>query len=77
LRYDLAGAGSFATTFCRTCGAPLPYHTRSDREIVVPAGSLNDLPAMQPQGPIFRNSRLAWTCSGDGLATYAEYSDSW
>src|SRR5216684_3233169 len=41
VRYDLPAARSFATTFCRRCGTPLPHHTRSGREIVVPVGSLN------------------------------------
>jgi hypothetical protein len=40
-RFDLPTAMSFATTFCRTCGAPLPHRTRSGREFVVPAGSLD------------------------------------
>jgi hypothetical protein len=41
IRFDLPTARSFATTFCRYCGSPLPHHTRSGGEVVVPAGSLD------------------------------------
>lgn len=44
-RYDLPSARSFATVTCRTCGSPLPRLTRSGREIVVPAGSLDTAPS--------------------------------
>src|SRR5437667_5711866 len=30
-RFDLPSAKSFATTFCRNCGSPLPHHTRGGR----------------------------------------------
>ncbi|MGO9397989.1 MAG: GFA family protein [Xanthobacteraceae bacterium] len=32
VRYDLPTARSFATSFCRRCGSPLPHFTRSGRE---------------------------------------------
>jgi hypothetical protein len=75
-RFDLPTARSFATTFCSRCGSPLPHHTRSGLEMVVPAGSLDDVPATQPQGRIFWESRATWACS-DGLPTYAQYADWW
>ena len=55
-RFDLPSAKSFATTFCRNCGSPLPHHTRSGRTIVIPAGSLDEEPSVSPQARIFWES---------------------
>ena len=40
-RFDLPSARSFATAVCRRCGSPVPHATRSGREMIVPAGSLD------------------------------------
>jgi len=77
MRFDLPVARSFATTFCKHCGTPLPHHTRSGREIVVPAGSLNDEPSLRPQAHIFWDSRPSWSCGGPELPRHADYTDDW
>jgi hypothetical protein len=77
VRYDLPAAKSFATTFCRSCGAPLPHHTRSGRELVVPAGSLDDDPPLHPRGRIFFASAAPWGCGGDELPRSPEYPEWW
>ncbi len=59
-RFDLPEARSFATCFCTKCGSPLPHLTRSGRELVVPAGSLDDDPGLLPSLNIFLDSRAAW-----------------
>jgi hypothetical protein len=76
-RYDLPTARSFATTFCRHCGAPVPHHTRSGREVVVPAGSLDDVPSLKPQVRIFWESRAPWSCVDDNAPAYATLPDAW
>ena len=76
-RFDLASAESFATTFCRNCGSPLPHHTRSGREMVVPAGSLDVQPMQMPQARIFWDSRASWACSSDDLPRFSEYPEWW
>ena len=76
-RYDLPSAKSFATTFCRTCGSPLPHHTRSGRTIVVPAGSLDNGPGILPQVRIFWDSRAPWSGSADGVPTSSELPEWW
>src|SRR5215472_18193898 len=43
-----AFARSFATAFCSRCGAPVPHATRSGREIIIPAGTLDDDPGVKP-----------------------------
>src|SRR5579862_3643220 len=48
VRYDLSTARSFATSFCRQCGSPMPHLTRSRTRVIVPAGSLDDDPGVKP-----------------------------
>lgn len=62
VRFDLPAAHSFSTTFCRTCGTPLPHHTRSGRELIVPAGSLDVEPSGRPDARDHWESRAAWSC---------------
>jgi hypothetical protein len=76
-RYDLPTAKSFATTFCRTCGSPLPHHTRSGRTMVIPAGSLDSEPSIPPTAHIFCESRVGWGCSGGGVPEFATYPEWW
>ncbi len=76
-RYDLPSARSFSTTFCSECGAPLPHHTRSRLEIVIPAGSLDDEPKLGPQAHIFFESRPGWSCLNRKLPHFVEYTDNW
>src|SRR5689334_23102745 len=59
-RYDLPTARSFATAFCGTCGAPLPHPTRSGREVIIPAGSLDGDPGARPAERTHLDSRAPW-----------------
>jgi hypothetical protein len=59
-RYDLPTAHSFATSFCSKCGSPVPHHTRSGREVIIPAGSLDDDPGGRPSVSLHWDSRAAW-----------------
>ena len=59
-RYDLPSARSFATAVCRHCGCPVPHVTRSGREIIVPAGSLDAEPPHGPQRHDQWSSRAGW-----------------
>jgi hypothetical protein len=76
-RFDLPAAQSFATTYCTACGGPVPHFTRSRREVVVPAGTLDDVPDILPQANIFWSSKAPWSCSGEGLPCHAEYTTNW
>jgi hypothetical protein len=71
-RFDLPSARSFATTVCRTCGSPVPRLSRDGQRAIIPAGSLDDVPSIQPAARIFWDSRAAWSCSGDELPRYPE-----
>ena len=70
-RYDLPTARSFATAFCRRCGAPLPHLTRSGREAIIPAGSLDDLLDQRPEKHVHWSSRASWYTLATDLPTDA------
>lgn len=59
-RWDLPSARSFATAVCTRCGCPVPHATRSGREMVVPAGSLDDPPPFAPREELELGSRAPW-----------------
>ena len=67
VRFDLPGARSFSTTFCRTCGSPLPHPTRSGRELILPAGSLDAEPSQPPSSHTEWAARASWSCGPDSL----------
>jgi hypothetical protein len=59
-RWDLPTARSFATAFCTNCGCPVPHATRSGRELIVPAGALDDAPPHGPNEHTEWESRAPW-----------------
>jgi hypothetical protein len=67
VRYDLPTAKSFATSFCRYCGTPLPHLTRSGREAIVPAGAFDDDLPVKPQRHTHWASRAGWYDPGTEL----------
>lgn len=70
-RFDLPTARSFSTSFCRTCGSPLPHTTRSGREVIIPAGSLRDDPGASPTVEACWASRAPWLSDAVDLPTEA------
>jgi len=72
-RYKVPEAERFATCFCRTCGGPMPRHVQELDLVVIPAGSLDSVPPMQPQARIFWDSRVDWSCPAGDLPVFAEY----
>ena len=76
VRYDLPEARSFATCFCKQCGSQLPHATRSGRQTIVPAGTLDDDPDSRPQHNIFWNYRAPWYLRSSELPHFEEYSPS-
>jgi hypothetical protein len=59
-RWDLPTARSFSTGFCTRCGCPMPHATRSGREMIVPAGALDDPPPFAPNEHREWESRAPW-----------------
>jgi hypothetical protein len=73
--FKLPEAERFATNFCGRCGSPMPRVTADHSRAVIPAGSLDNLPEIRPQARIFWDSRVQWSCSGDGIPTYPGYPE--
>ena len=59
-RFEHPDARHFATSFCRHCGSSLPWLAKSGKAVVVPAGTLDEDPAIRPQQNIFCASRAVW-----------------
>ncbi|MBI5115840.1 GFA family protein [Candidatus Poribacteria bacterium] len=71
--YKVPEAKRFTSRFCSKCGSQVPRYVKETDFIVIPAGSLDSAPTIQPQARIFWDSRADWSCSGDDLPTYSEY----
>lgn len=59
-RYALPDARFFATSFCRTCGSSLPWLNQAGTTVIIPAGTLDDTPAVRPARSIMWGSRAPW-----------------
>lgn len=72
-KYRVPDAERFYNLFCSNCGSPMPRAMPSIGAVIIPAGTLDTEPVMQPQSRIFWDSRAEWSCSGDELPVHAEY----
>ena len=50
----------FATAFCSNCGSSLPWKSKSGKAVVIPAGTLDQHPGIEPFQNIFCSSRADW-----------------
>lgn len=75
-RYKVPEAERFSTAFCATCGGQLPREVSALNAAVIPAGSLDEFPAISPQGRIFWDSRAEWSCAAGDLPVFPEYPTS-
>lgn len=71
--YKVPEAERFFTQFCRQCGSPLPRRVPERNMVVIPAGSLDSDPGVEPEARIFWDSRAQWSCEAGGLPTSPEY----
>lgn len=59
-RFEVSDAKYFATSFCKNCGSSMPWAVQGGKNIVVPAGTLDEEPGIEPQQNIFWGSRAPW-----------------
>lgn len=71
--YKVPEAKRFFNCFCSQCGSPMPRVVPGLDGVILPAGTLDAEPPMQPQARIFWDSRAEWSCSGDDLPVFVEY----
>ncbi len=74
-RFERPDAKHFATSFCLRCGSSLPWLTKSGKAMVVPAGSLDDDPGIEPTQNIYSASRASWYQSVESLVCYDTLPD--
>jgi hypothetical protein len=55
---------SFTKVFCIECGSGLPFVNKSGKALIVPAGSLDAEPNIQPSHNIFWHERASWYDKG-------------
>jgi hypothetical protein len=72
-RYKVPEAERFYSCFCSQCGSPMPRVVPALDGVIIPAGSLDAEPPIQPHARIFWDSRAAWSCSGDDIPVFPEY----
>ena len=71
-RYDPVDTKYFATCFCKICGSSLPWLSKSNKVVVIPAGTLDGDPVTRPMQKIFYGSKAPWDNGHDPLPTYDE-----
>ena len=67
-------AERFTNTFCEVCGSRVPRFIERLGMVFIPAGSLDDEPAIRPQARIFQGSRAAWSCDDSALPGFDQYA---
>jgi hypothetical protein len=58
-RFDVPGR-TITNAFCNACGSALPYVSSTGKSLVVPAGSLDQTPNIEPQDNIFMSEKAPW-----------------
>lgn len=71
--FKVPEAERFTNAFCSTCGSRVPRFSPQLLTIMILAGSLDDVPAMQPTARIFQNSRAPWSCDDVKLPGFETY----
>lgn len=71
-RFEQPGAKYFATCFCKQCGSSLPWLVQGGKNLVIPAGSLDDDPQITPKHSIHWASKACWYKESGELPKYDE-----
>ena len=75
-----AGVGEFipedtkylTTAFCKNCGSSLPWKAKGGKSVVIPAGTLDEHPSIEPSQSIFYDSKATWHRDSAELPKYDE-----
>lgn len=71
-RYNPPTSKYFATAFCKVCGSSLPWCSKGGNVVVIPAGTLDVDPEIQPQWNVFCDSKAAWYVNPNDLPQYQQ-----
>lgn len=72
-RFAVPNTRYFATAFCSTCGSSLPWTNQAGSMVVIPAGTLEQAPPIQPKANIMWGSRAPWYIATSELEHHDEY----
>jgi len=65
----------FSKSFCNICGSAVPFINKSKTSLIVPAGSLNEVPNIQPQANIFTSEEACWLKSGLQAVSFSGFPE--
>jgi hypothetical protein len=65
----------FSKSFCKDCGSAMPFLNKAGTSLIVPAGSLNELPDIQPQANIFTAEEACWFKSGQQAKAFSGFPE--
>lgn len=71
--FKLPEAERFSNSFCSICGGRVPRFVEAMGMVFIPAGSLDQEPAIKPQARIFVGSRAGWSCDEGPLTEFDNY----
>lgn len=57
----------FTTAFCKQCGSSLPWSPKTGGVVIIPAGTLDEHPGIEPIQSIFYASKAEWYISPSEL----------
>ncbi len=60
-------AKHFSTAFCKKCGSALPWKSKNGKVMVIPAGTLDEHPGIEPLQNLYWGSRAPWYKSAADL----------
>jgi hypothetical protein len=65
----------FSKVFCSTCGSALPFVNKPGEALIVPAGSLDEPPLLNPEANIFTAEEAGWLAPGARARRFAGFAD--
>jgi hypothetical protein len=71
--YKVPEAKVFATSFCSVCGSLMPRVAPDNSIAVIPAGTLDNDPGVEPEARIFQDSKAGWSCEAGELPFHETY----
>ena len=71
-RFDLPNR-QISKSFCTQCGCGVPFTTHSGKALIVPAGCLDTIPAIDPQDNIFCDEKAPWYDKALSAKKYAKF----
>jgi hypothetical protein len=72
-RFKVPEAQRFGVPFCARCGGKVPHAIPEATIVLVPEGSLDDAPGMDPMAHIFVASKAPWFEITDDIPQFEEY----